>query len=167
MEKKCYKCGELKPAKAFGKNKAKADGLASECKLCKKKVARKWYKNNKDEIDRKNQEYRKTNREEVLAMCRAYYANNKSKWRESDLQKKYGMSIDDYNLMLTEQDGCCAICGRHTLELGKTLCVDHNHVTGEVRGLLCGNCNKGIGFLMEDASILSSAIEYLEEHDNE
>jgi hypothetical protein len=61
------------------------------------------------------------------------------------------------------QKGCCAICGVHQNERsdGKDLAVDHDHETGEVRGLLCTNCNTGIGQLQEDPEVLLKAIEYL------
>ena len=62
------------------------------------------------------------------------------------LKYEYGITLDDYNKMFNEQEGKCAICQRHQNELKKILYVDHDHKTGEVRGLLCKNCNVALGF---------------------
>lgn len=85
--------------------------------------------------------------------------------RKSSLKQSYGITIEDYNIMFHNQNGCCAICNKHILELDqkkkKNLCVDHNHETGEIRGLLCDKCNRGIGFLQDNADIILSAYNYL------
>lgn len=70
---------------------------------------------------------------------------------------KYNLTQDDYDRMLAEQQGCCAICRTEP----PMLVVDHDHVTGVVRGLLCRNCNLGIGLLRDDVDVLSSAVQYL------
>jgi hypothetical protein len=77
------------------------------------------------------------------------------------LKKTFGISIEEYNRIFELQNGCCAICGKHQSELTHTLCVDHNHNTGEVRGLLCSNCNVGIGSFHENIEVLHSAIDYI------
>lgn len=77
------------------------------------------------------------------------------------LMKNYGLTLDDYQEMLEAQDGRCAICQKKVLT-DNGLHVDHDHITDTVRGLLCGNCNRGIGCLKEDPIILASAIAYLE-----
>lgn len=85
------------------------------------------------------------------------------------LKSRFGLSLEDYHLLYTKQNGCCAICGKSiTLFVDKkdfsnVACVDHNHTTGEVRGLLCNHCNTGIGLLKEDLSILENAAKYLKE----
>lgn len=66
---------------------------------------------------------------------------NPEKYREYSLLKNYGITIEYYNDMFISQYGCCAICNKHQSEIGETLCVDHNHKTGKVRGLLCKGCN--------------------------
>lgn len=68
----------------------------------------------------------------------------------------------DFNAMFEEQNGCCKICGLHQSDIGKTLSVDHNHETGQVRGLLCQRCNTVIGMARDNIDILNSAIDYLE-----
>jgi hypothetical protein len=70
------------------------------------------------------------------------------------------MSPEEYSTMLNTQGGVCAICkGVCT----RALAVDHNHVTGKVRGLLCNNCNRGLGHLKDDVGLLRQAVMYLED----
>lgn len=76
------------------------------------------------------------------------------------LKKQYGMTLEDYAIMSEQQDNKCSICLTPT-KTNVSLCVDHNHDTGEVRGLLCQPCNSGIGFLKDDPTILARAINYL------
>ena len=64
--------------------------------------------------------------------------------------------------MLEEQGGVCAICGGD--ENGRTLAVDHDHQTGQIRGLLCSKCNVAIGYLSDSLEILKNAFAYLEKH---
>jgi hypothetical protein len=84
------------------------------------------------------------------------------------LKVKYGISIDKYENKLKEQNGFCAICRLKddTVKNDKwqPLRVDHNHVTGEIRGLLCHRCNAAIGLLKEDVLLLKNAIKYLKKH---
>lgn len=89
--------------------------------------------------------------------------------RNLDLKRKYGITLETYNILLKQQDYKCAICGQeesHSLFGNKVipLSVDHNHETGEIRQLLCHACNTAIGLLGEDVSRLASAITYLEKH---
>ena len=92
-------------------------------------------------------------------------------WR---LLTKYGIGKGEYDLMLKAQGGTCMICnkGGHIRKKGSRkgkagtpipLSVDHNHETGQVRGLLCLNCNTGIGHFKDDADLIKKALEYLEE----
>ena len=65
--------------------------------------------------------------------------------RRNNLWYKYGVSIEQYNNMFKTQQGCCAICGIHQTQLKRSLFVDHNHITGKVRSLLCSACNFSLG----------------------
>ena len=86
-------------------------------------------------------------------------------YREKHLQKKYGISQADYERMLEEQQGCCAICGIEEKYCeNQRLAVDHNHKTKEVRALLCKKCNQAIGLLQDNADFAYSAYQYLKEH---
>ena len=94
--------------------------------------------------------------------------NDPEKTRRWDLKKKYGITPEDYNVMFSEQDGGCAICGRTDMSNGKTyLAVDHCHETGAVRGLLCNNCNLMLGHSQDDSSILRKAADYKDAHDRQ
>lgn len=78
--------------------------------------------------------------------------------RKSTLWVKYGVTVEQYESMLAAQDSRCAICRR---ESDKPLCVDHNHETGAVRGLLCWHCNIALGKLQDDPEVVRAALEYL------
>ena len=85
----------------------------------------------------------------------------KERMRITAYMRKYGITIEKYEILLAEQNGCCAICLAVTGSDGKRLAVDHNHETGEVRGLLCDNCNTGLGMFKDNPSLLAKAINYL------
>jgi hypothetical protein len=88
--------------------------------------------------------------------------------REYQLIRKYGVTLDAYNEMFESQGGVCAVCARPETRLNRSgdiapLAVDHNHNTGEVRGLLCRDCNIAIGHANEDITRLTKMIQYLVE----
>jgi len=91
----------------------------------------------------------------VCIDCKAYAR------RGHHLKYSYGMSEEEYLGMIDEQYGCCAICGSDDETIDGHLHVDHDHGTGEVRGLLCTSCNKGLGLLQDNVDMLESAIKYL------
>jgi hypothetical protein len=76
------------------------------------------------------------------------------------LTRRYGLTIDQYRVLLDRQGGKCAICGGN--ENGRRFAVDHCHDTGRIRGLLCMKCNTGIGKLRDSVDLLRKAIAYLE-----
>jgi hypothetical protein len=80
--------------------------------------------------------------------------------RRSFLKVKYGISLEDYDAMLARQGGVCAAC-KNKKRRSERLCVDHCHVTGKVRGLLCRNCNVGLGLFRDDADLVEAAAAYL------
>lgn len=88
-----------------------------------------------------------------------YYKNNILKIKDSHYKNSYNISLEKYIEMYKECAGKCNICSRQF----SVLCIDHNHITGKIRGLLCSNCNKGIGFLQTDVGInfLELAADYL------
>lgn len=101
------------------------------------------------------------------AYMREYRKKNKGLFKHYDLMKSYGISLDRFNEMLECQDGKCAICGNPETKVDyrtkepRALAVDHNHDTGEIRGLLCSDCNTGIGLLQDNVLLLQKAIEYI------
>lgn len=134
--KPCRKCGVEKPLGAYSKFTRAPDGLQYWCKDCMKAHGK---------------DYKPTwnvrNKDKVSAYAR------RAKLRS------YGLSEDEFDAMILAQDGKCAIC---SLEVD--LCVDHNHVTGSVRQLLCGNCNRGLGMFQDNPDLLLLAGLYLERH---
>lgn len=79
------------------------------------------------------------------------------------LMSNYGLTTEDYSKMLKSQDSRCAICSRTDtgIERTKKLSVDHDHQTGEIRGLLCNWCNQGLGHFRDSPELLNKAVQYL------
>lgn len=146
---KCIRCGETKSISEFSPDPCKGNGLRSYCRPCDRKNASEWGKANQE---RKN------------ASSRAWYANNRDRFRAYDLKRKYGITQADYDDLLRKQDGCCAICGTDDPRHHGRFHVDHDHETDVVRGLLCHACNTALGGFCEDVDVLTRAIAYLEEH---
>ena len=82
------------------------------------------------------------------------------------LRRNYGITLEDYNSMYAKQNGLCAICLKPDEVEGRRLAVDHDHETGQVRALLCGNCNRGLGNFKDDANMLIKATRYLVKYSN-
>ena len=137
MRKRCSSCGEEKPITEFNRNRAMRDGYQNQCRSCNKASATKARKRNP-------QVYRDAERRRFL-------------------RTTYGITADQYDEMLTAQGGVCAICGC-TCSSGRRLAVDHNHSTGAVRALLCGDCNVTLGKMKESPALLRAAAAYLELH---
>lgn len=80
-------------------------------------------------------------------------------------KQKYGVTPEMFEAMLNNQTSQCAICGSMfgTKQADKP-CVDHCHTTGKIRDLLCGHCNKGLGFFKDNPSLLQAAVQYLSKH---
>ena len=95
-------------------------------------------------------------------------AANPAYHKSLHLKKRYGIGIRTYNEMLASQNGCCNICGKaESNEIrGKvvSLAVDHDHKTGAIRALLCGNCNRALGLFNDDTALLDAAKAYLQRH---
>lgn len=97
-----------------------------------------------------------------------YYKNRERglRWRKnSNLKRAFGITIDEYEKLLKSQGGVCKICGNK--QNGKHLAVDHNHATNKIRGILCDNCNRGLGMFKDNPILLNQAIKYLKEQDEE
>lgn len=97
---------------------------------------------------------------------RKWYESRKDLYKERHLQKTYGISLEEMLGMLEDQKYLCKICSTDlNKQLPKNIHIDHNHTTGKIRGVLCGNCNKCLGLFKDDVNILKSAIKYLEIND--
>jgi hypothetical protein len=91
--------------------------------------------------------------------------------KNNNLQKTYGISVEQYDKMFYDQNGLCAICLKPEPQLSKhgkirDLAVDHSHAGNYVRALLCGDCNFGLAHFKDNVSILGFAISYLIKHDH-
>lgn len=93
--------------------------------------------------------------------CKQYRVVHKRTLLSKKLQKLYGITIECYEQLKINQNNQCLIC-ENELGKGRDIAIDHDHKTGKVRGILCGNCNKGIGFLKENVQFLKNAIIYLQ-----
>lgn len=91
-----------------------------------------------------------------------WYGRNPVRARDWRLRKNFGIGIADYDMLFAAQFGVCAICKRPSQDR-QNLLVDHCHVTGKVRGLLCFKCNTGLGCFNDDFTDLLGAIDYLQE----
>lgn len=84
---------------------------------------------------------------------------------KSLLKRKYGITLADYERMLVEQKGGCAVCSGITpYGRGDRWHVDHDHKTGKVRGLLCSRCNTALGLMQDSVTVAESAAQYLRKH---
>lgn len=81
--------------------------------------------------------------------------------RERRLLKVYGISLAQYNSLLEKQDNRCAVCLREASSFPKNLAVDHNHITGEIRGLLCAYCNHRIVGRHRNPDLLQRVVNYI------
>lgn len=136
QSKKCIKCFLEKSLSSFTKDSNQKDGLHYYCKSCKKSL---------EKIYRTPEKNRKYN-----------------------LKRSFGLNPEQYNEMLRDQKGVCAICKNPetTVRQNKvqSLSIDHDHLTGKIRGLLCNNCNRALGKFGDNINILKNAVRYLERH---
>jgi len=94
--------------------------------------------------------------------CRRHYQQEASR---RDLLKSYGLTLEDYERMVARQRSRCAVCRRKRPASDKReWAIDHDHVTGQIRGLLCDRCNRAIGLLRDEPKILRAAVQYVERH---
>lgn len=93
-----------------------------------------------------------------------YRAANPRQARDRELQKKYGITFDQYDAMLSEQNNTCAICETRDPKASGTFHVDHCHTTKKVRALLCHHCNVGLGHFADNAERLLKAASYIRQH---
>lgn len=129
---------------------------------CNKK-SHEYRKSNKDKCEELNRQWRLANTEYIKEYSKEYSIKNKDKIsaynKKTRLHQRvrfYGLTVEEYNIMYTSQNGNCVICGKH-----KKLEIEHNHQTGKVRGLVCHKCNVVIGMCEEDITILQNVIKYL------
>lgn len=149
---KCSICNEVLKLDSFYRYSKSTTGRKGQCIECYTRVGGEYRRDPRVRklISERRSKFKRENPEEAYRRQRKYA-----------FKKKYGITLDDYDAMLGQQEGRCAIC--FTLPMPDSpLYVDHCHDTGQVRGLLCQGCNSGIGQLGDDQNRLRSAIRYLE-----
>jgi uncharacterized protein YlaI len=152
----CSRCKLLLPLDNFHIERRASDGHFYICKKCRNKTDRKRYSSNLTIKERKRLSDKK------------YRDKFPEKYREvkrkATLKFKYGITAEEWNDIYNRQNGKCAICDKHQSEFNHRLCVDHDHVSQEVRGLLCDECNFLVGKfeceLLTD-TIYKNIIKYL------
>lgn len=144
--KKCSCCKITKDSSEFFCSKR--DGLASYCKQCKQAKMREYRK--KPDWIEKEKTYSKQ-----------YWIVKGKKHSRKRICCQYGLTVEEYNNLHTQQSGLCAICKQPEVN-EKYLSIDHNHSNGKVRGLLCFACNTSLGGFRDNIDYLKSAIHYLQ-----
>lgn len=106
----------------------------------------------------KQREYNQRKWRENIEAGRKRNKKTYKKYRPVMIEDKYGLSPEQHKLLTIKQLGLCALCG---VKQKEKLCIDHNHVTGKVRGLLCRKCNFALGLVNDDILVLQKMIKYL------
>ncbi len=124
----------------------------------------------KQSLNESTKKWRLANPDKIKEIRKRTDSKRKIIRREKELQKNFGITSDQYLKMAAEQGDVCAICLTPETLLGKggeirPLCVDHCHTTGQVRGLLCANCNLALGHFKDQQERLRSAMEYLNKYE--
>jgi len=156
--RKCSCCKIEKPLSEFYKIKNGTSGVRPACKECSAKKEREKYG--------ENAEFRWSKLSKQAQKLRddpEFLAKHRMRTRRWHLKKHYGITLEQFDGMLKEQNNCCAICGSTSIQgIQKTrMVVDHCHKTGKTRGLLCDLCNTALGKFKDSHETLTKAIEYL------
>lgn len=142
----CTVCKATKEAAEFYRDNRRGCGFRRECKACTKVLYTAWK-------DRNPNKYKAHNKR-----------SNLKHGRISHLKYTYGITPTQYDELVAFQNGVCAICFQKE-KIHRYLLVDHDHGTGKVRGLLCSNCNVGLGRFSDNYNLLLKAVEYIRKHD--
>lgn len=144
----CSGCKLWKSKGDFNSDSKAKDGKSYRCRSCRKKHRRK--KETRERTSKYNQKYAEQNPELM-----------KRKDRKNMLKRFWNMTEEQFQTLLDRQNGTCALCDKTESNPNKALCIDHNHTTGEIRGLLCDNHNRALGLFNDSIEELEKAIEYL------
>jgi hypothetical protein len=149
MEKQCFKCNETKIITKFYTHNGMKDGYLNKCIICTRKDS--TIRARKPEI-KANRPHKKE------------YQQRRTWHRFYALKKNHGITEEQYLLMLENQNKVCKICKNPQHMKNRLLYVDHDHLPGKVRGLLCQKCNSAIGMFNDSLDALQEAIKYLQEN---
>ncbi len=153
-------------------NKARRERYASSPDFSgavKRRANEYYWKNRESEIQKKREARKKFTEEDKIARNRRsreiYALLPYERLRISSVMKRFGGTIEDYEAAIDKQNGRCLICNDLPTASGhrsKRLHIDHNHITGKFRGLLCSRCNVAVGFFRDNTELLKKATVYLE-----
>lgn len=122
----------------------------------------KWIENNRDKVNAKAKRYRDKKTPIIKELWDDWYQSNKERVKFNKIKRIYGITKEQYDVMLQQQKYCCAICSVNIeTQRDKTLVIDHCHTTGKIRGLLCHACNTAIGLFKDSQETLLKACNYL------
>jgi hypothetical protein len=134
-------------------------------KINKEKIKirnQRYVKEHRKEINARRRKYNERHREEVNVKAREYHMKNKVKENFQDKRRKYGLTFEQIDALLIQQDHKCAICGKELKETNRH--IDHDHLNKRVRGILCNKCNLGLGLFNDNIELTKKASEYLIRH---
>jgi hypothetical protein len=157
--KRCKHCGEFKRLDEFYGEKDGRDGKRPECKACTAARRKAWYQQNRTREIARVKAWQQANPERLKAWREKNRNRRLEQLREIHLRNKFGLTPQEYDRILEAQGGVCALCERPPTP-GISLHVDHDHATGEIRGLLCMRCNNALGLFGEDPDVLKRAARY-------
>lgn len=174
INKYCPVCKTEHPITHFHKCAKASDGVQFRCKDCDKKYHHERYLRDKEKISVQTKKWKEENKEKASQAGKEWAKQNPDKiktyQRTSNLRKNFGLEIHEYEQMLKAQGGVCAICEQPETFIHKAtgkparLAVDHCHVKGSVRKLLCKSCNNGLGLFKDNPELLKKAADYLRNH---
>lgn len=160
--KSCNKCGALKALSEFPKNKNYADGHRNDCRECYRAYNQTYRAENLEAARARAREWVNTHAEQART-SNANYRNSEQGLFMRDERKMmqlYGLTVQERDALFEKQGRRCACC-RNDTPSGRGWHIDHDHVTGAVRGILCFKCNTGIGMLGDNVEGVCAASAYL------
>lgn len=158
--KTCTLCNVTKPLSDFYKRDG--DKFVARCKRCCYVASEAARKKNPDAGAARRAEWRRRNKEKVRSYARKYSANNKRQSAERSRYRNTGFTPEEFASVFDKQKGRCAICFADISSSPESrMAADHCHATGRPRGILCPQCNSGLGFFKDSQDRLRNAIAYL------
>lgn len=161
-EKRCTKCGVLKPLSEFHRFRRSPDGYKPTCCVCNSISACEWQRKNKEKHRRSRLRYSRSEKRKTTRHILYANSSDMRERRRVENLRKFGLTVHDYEKMFKEQLGVCAICEQPSGS--KRLAVDHDHQTGRIRGLLCAGCNVILGRWKDSPEIAMRAHDYLKRY---
>lgn len=156
---RCSDCKTFRPTVEFIPSVVKIG--CGQCRQCKYARKRAYEQANPEKRNAARKKVRDAKPEQHRATVKKWRDRNPDKVAGYELKKNYGITLEEYNVILTRQGGKCACCGRDQNTCGRKLFVDHCHETGRIRGIICNRCNYGIGALGDNIEGVQRALEYL------